>query len=42
MKTESTNLLLLTVSAFFELIWVAPGHLDEFHKAEKYPMRWSL
>ena len=35
MKTEGTNLLLLT-------IWVAKGHLDELQKAENYPIRWSL
>ena len=34
MKTEGTNLLLLTISA--------KGHLDELQKAEKYPIRWSL
>ena len=34
MKTESINLLLLTIPAF--------GHLDELQKAEKYPIRWSL
>ena len=31
MKTEGTNLLLLTMS----------GHLDELQKTEKYPIRWS-
>ena len=25
-----------------ELFQVAPGHLDELQKAEKYPIRWSL
>ena len=35
MKTEDTNLLLLTISAFL-------SHLDELQKAEKYPIRWSL
>ena len=25
-----------------ELIQVVHGHLDELHKAEKYPIRWSL
>ena len=25
-----------------ELIYVAHGHLDEFQKAEKYPIWWSL
>ena len=34
MKTEDTNLLMLTMSAL--------GHLDELQKAEKYPIRWSL
>ena len=34
MKTEGTNLPLLTISA--------QGHLDELQKAEKYPIRWSL
>ena len=34
MKTEGTNLLLLTISAL--------GHLDELQKAEKYPIRWAL
>ena len=33
MKTEGTNLLLLTISAFWS---------SEFQKAEKYPIRWSL
>ena len=32
MKTECTNLLMLTIS----------GHLDELQKAEKDPIRWSL
>ena len=32
MKTEGTNLLLLTIS----------GHLDELQKAENYTIRWSL
>ena len=36
MKTEGTNLLLLTISAS------GAGHLDELHKAEKYLIRWSL
>ena len=27
---------------FLELIYVAPGHLDELQKAEIYPIRWSL
>ena len=31
MKTEGTNLFMLTISA-----------LDELQKAEKYPIRWSL
>ena len=35
MKTEGTNLLLLTISAFW-------SHLDELQKAEKYPISWSL
>ena len=39
MKTEGTNLLLLTISVFCLL---AKGHLDEFQKAEKYTIRWSL
>ena len=34
MKTEDTNLLLLTI--------IALGHLDELQKADKYPIRWSL
>ena len=38
MKTEGTNLLLLVISAF----WVAPGHLDELQKAEKYLIKWLL
>ena len=43
MKTDGTNLLMLTISAFCrELIQVAPGHLDELQKAEKYAIRWSL
>ena len=44
MKTESTNLLLLTISAFWSSSrWpLALGHLDELEKAEKYPIRWSL
>ena len=33
MMTEGTNLLVLTISAFW---------LDELQKAEKYPIRWSL
>ena len=33
MKTEGTNLLLLTISAFWN-----SGHLDELRKAEKYPI----
>ena len=40
MKTESSNLLLLTISAFWSS--GAIGHLDELQKAEKYPTRWSL
>ena len=37
MKTEGTNLLVLTISAF----WGSSsfGHLDEPQKAEKYPIR---
>ena len=38
MKTDGTNLLVLTNSAF----WSAVGHLDELQKAEKYSIRWSL
>ena len=38
MKTEGTNLLLLTMSAF----WGSSSHLDELQKAEKYPYGWSL
>ena len=34
--TLATNVCLL------ELILVAPGHLDELQKADKYPIRWSL
>ena len=37
MKTEGTNLHLLTMSAFW-----SKDHLDELQKAEKYPIRWSL
>ena len=37
MKPEGTNLLLLTVSAFW-----GSGHLDELQKAQKYPIKWSL
>ena len=37
MKTEGTNLLVLTISAK-----VAKGQLDELQKVEKYPIRWSL
>ena len=33
MKTESTYLLLLTISG---------AHLDELQKEEKYPIGWSL
>ena len=36
MKTEGTNLLLLTISA------LALGNLDKLQKAEKYPIRRSL
>ena len=39
MKTEGTNLLLLTIFAFWSS---ALGHLDELQKAEKYPIMWSL
>ena len=35
MVTEGTNLLVLTISAFW-------GHLDELQKTEKYPISWSL
>ena len=44
MKTEGTDLLLLTTSAFWgSSRWpLAKGHLDELQKAEKYPIRWSL
>ena len=35
MKTEGINLLLLTISAFWD-------HLDELQNAEKYLIRWSL
>ena len=35
MKTEGTNLLLLTISASW-------SSQDELQKAEKYPIRWSL
>ena len=39
MKIEGTNLLLLRMSAFWgSLRWP----LDEFQKAEKYSIRWSL
>ena len=41
MKTEGTNLLLLTISASWGIL-VALGHLDELQKADKYPIRWSL
>ena len=34
MKTEGTNLLLLTIPAL--------GHLDELQKAEKHSIEWSL
>ena len=34
MKTEGTNLLLLTNSAFWSL--------DELQKADKYPIKWPL
>ena len=37
MRTEGTNLLLLTISAFW-----SSGHLDELQKAEKFPIGWSL
>ena len=37
MESESTNLLLLAISAFLAL-----GHLDELQTADKYPIRWSL
>ena len=41
MKTEDTNVRLLTISAFWSSSrW--PGHLDEFQKAAKYPIKWSL
>ena len=40
MKAEGTNLLLLTISAFWSS--EAKGHLDELQNAEKYPIRWSL
>ena len=39
MKTEVT---LANNFCLLELIYVAPGHLDELQKAEKYPIRWSL
>ena len=42
MKTEGTNLLLLTIFCLLELIYVTLGHLDELQKVEKYPIRWSL
>ena len=44
MKTEGTNLLLLTISAFWSSSrWpLALGHQDQLQKAEKYPIRWSL
>ena len=35
MKSDGTNLLLLTISAFC-------GHLDELQKVDYYPIRWSL
>ena len=41
MKTEVTNLLLLTISASGTHLG-GLGHLDEFQKAEKYPIRWLL
>ena len=34
--TLANNICLL------ELIQVAKGHLDDFQKAEKYPIKWSL
>ena len=42
MKTEGTNLLLLTISAFWSSSRGGLGHLDELQKAEKYPIMWSL
>ena len=39
MKTEGTNLLLLTILPSGSQLG---GHLDELHKADKYPIRWSL
>ena len=45
MTTEGTNLLLLTISVFWNSSkWplAALGHLDELQKAEKYPIMWSL
>ena len=39
MKTEGTNLLLLTISAFWGSSKWPKGYLDELQKAEKYPIR---
>ena len=42
MMTEGTNLLVCNNFCILELTLVAPGHLDELQKVEKYPIRWSL
>ena len=46
MKTEGTNLLLLTISAFWSSSrWPMATYstiVDELQKAAKYPIRWSL
>ena len=42
MKIEGTNSLLLPITAFLELIYVAKGHIDKLQKADKYPIKWSL
>ena len=43
MKTEGTNLLLLTIYAFWRSSrWPLARHLEELQKADKYPIRWSL
>ena len=39
MKTREP---IYTNFCILELIYVAPGHLDELQKAEEYPIRWSL
>ena len=42
MNSEGTNLLLLSMSAFWSSSRWPIGHLDELQKAEKYPIRWSF